>query len=308
MQAEGSFSVDAQQRARGRVDLVPSEPSGSLHLTAGLQLPRRGGGAAAAAPPAGDAAGDAGAEVEGPAAGVDAGNAAGGGVAVAEGRGLADGEDAGLGLAAQEIEAEAEAVAQEVEEGVEEEELDARLVIRDGGMALMSALIPGCEWTGGHADVDLRAHGELKSLSVEGAAKLSRGVLVTPFLRAPLTGLSADIRVRANGVICGMCDVCVCCVRLGSVWETLPQKPVPLLHSAARSLTARSWWRRVSRRGWDATASSPRAARFRCTPPPLLPPPPPLPHPPRLLRRQGRRQAMGWGAALRSCLMRTTLS
>lgn len=34
-------------------------------------------------------------------------------------------------------------------EGEKEEEVDVRLVVSDGGMALLSALIPGCEWLSG---------------------------------------------------------------------------------------------------------------------------------------------------------------
>lgn len=79
-----------------------------------------------------------------------------------------------------------------------------RLVVRDGGMALISALVPGCAWQSGAAAIDLRLHGRLAEPGVEGAARVSRGLLKTPFLRSPVQGMAASVRVRGPaGCVCG---------------------------------------------------------------------------------------------------------
>lgn len=75
------------------------------------------------------------------------------------------------------------------------EEVDFSLVVTDGGMALVSALVPGCEWQSGAAAIDLRVHGSLKAPGIEGSARLSRGLLKTPFLRNPVQGLTANLKV-----------------------------------------------------------------------------------------------------------------
>lgn len=80
----------------------------------------------------------------------------------------------------------------------EQEEVDVSLVVTDGGMALISALVPGCAWQSGSAAIDLRVHGSLKEPGVEGAARLSRGLLKTPFLRSPVQGVAASLRVRRH--------------------------------------------------------------------------------------------------------------
>ncbi len=49
-------------------------------------------------------------------------------------------------------------------EGVEECSLE--LHVRDGGMGLLLAMIPDCEWQGGGAAIDLRVHGKLSAPQV----------------------------------------------------------------------------------------------------------------------------------------------
>ncbi len=54
-------------------------------------------------------------------------------------------------------------------------EVDLALSVRDGGMALLSALVPECEWQSGHAAVDVRVFGPLAAPAVEGSAQASGG-------------------------------------------------------------------------------------------------------------------------------------
>ncbi|GIL58076.1 hypothetical protein Vafri_13264, partial [Volvox africanus] len=83
----------------------------------------------------------------------------------------------------------------------EEEEVTAELHVRDGGMGLLVALIPECEWQGGGAAVDLRVHGSLKAPQVEGRARVTRGSLLSPVLRYPVTNLNADIQFDGHTLI-----------------------------------------------------------------------------------------------------------
>ncbi|KAF5836833.1 hypothetical protein DUNSADRAFT_5373 [Dunaliella salina] len=83
----------------------------------------------------------------------------------------------------------------------EQEEVDVSLVVTDGGMALISALVPGCAWQSGSAAIDLRVHGSLKEPGVEGAARLSRGLLKTPFLRSPVQGVAASLRFDGRSLV-----------------------------------------------------------------------------------------------------------
>jgi hypothetical protein len=74
-------------------------------------------------------------------------------------------------------------------------ELEVELTLRDGGLALLCALVPGCEWQGGSVQVDLRAAGPLLRPQVQGEARVTRGTLAASVLRSPLTNLSASIQV-----------------------------------------------------------------------------------------------------------------
>ena len=82
------------------------------------------------------------------------------------------------------------------------DELDMRLSVKDGGMALLCALAPAdCEWRGGSAGVDVRAHGRLSAPAVEGRAVLSRGQLFSPLLRYPVSNLSASIKFDGANLV-----------------------------------------------------------------------------------------------------------
>jgi hypothetical protein len=109
-------------------------------------------------------------------------------------------------------------------------EVDANVTLRDGGMALLCAMVPGCEWQGGAVQVDLNVAGPALSPKVQGKARVARGMLSANVLRHPVTNISANLQVSPPNL---------------PSWNQsvhLPLRPV----LAARSLMALSW----SSRGW----------------------------------------------------------
>lgn len=98
----------------------------------------------------------------------------------------------------------------------EKEDVDFTLVVSDGGMALLSSLVPGCEWQSGAAAIDLRVHGSLSSPGIDGSARLARGLMKMPFLRNPLQGLGANLTVSEDGRGESN-DILLCLVGLGGI-------------------------------------------------------------------------------------------
>jgi autotransporter translocation and assembly factor TamB len=76
--------------------------------------------------------------------------------------------------------------------------VDVTLHVRDGGMSLLFALVPACDWQSGSAAVDLRIHGQLAAPAVQGVLRLSHGTLVSPALKHPVTQLNANVQVGGS--------------------------------------------------------------------------------------------------------------
>ncbi|GAX75992.1 hypothetical protein CEUSTIGMA_g3435.t1 [Chlamydomonas eustigma] len=93
------------------------------------------------------------------------------------------------------------------------EEVDMKLSIKDGGMALLFALVPDCEWLGGQASVDVRVHGSYLAPAVDGRASMSKGQLLSQHLRYPVSNLSASVKVSLV--------VLVRLFKLKNVWSSL---------------------------------------------------------------------------------------
>ena len=226
-QAEGHLSADTHARVHASLDLQPADMPGYLRLSGSAQLPSRlvrgqqpavvvtseevpevaewGEGAVGLAERAPGLEGregqrESGEGVEQPTgSGHDADSAA----AASQGSGSAGSGGLGAG-------------------GREQHELDAQLVVRDGGMALLGALVPGCEWQSGAALIDLRAYGKLLAPDVRGVARVSRATLLSPYFRGPVTNLAANIKACVMcAFVCvwrgggarrggGACAVCVC--------------------------------------------------------------------------------------------------
>lgn len=72
--------------------------------------------------------------------------------------------------------------------------LDVRLSVKDGGMAILTSVTPDVQWQGGQAAIDMRLRGSLEQPVLSGVASVSKATLDCPFLRFPLTNVSADVR------------------------------------------------------------------------------------------------------------------
>ncbi|KAL6785562.1 hypothetical protein ACKKBF_B00775 [Auxenochlorella protothecoides x Auxenochlorella symbiontica] len=71
---------------------------------------------------------------------------------------------------------------------------DVRVSVRDGGMALITAMLPDVSWEGGGAEVLLDISGPVADPMVSGTARLTKGVLACPYLKFPLRGINAQAR------------------------------------------------------------------------------------------------------------------
>lgn len=78
------------------------------------------------------------------------------------------------------------------------EDCDVHLSVKDGGMALLTSLVPDCDWQAGSASIDIHAHGKLEAPAVEGAVDISKGMIASPLLKHPVTGVSAAVKVGSN--------------------------------------------------------------------------------------------------------------
>ena len=75
-----------------------------------------------------------------------------------------------------------------------EQQMDVRLNVKDGGMALLTSITPDLRWQGGLAAIDVRLRGTVEQPVLSGSASISRATLDCPLLRFPLTNASAEVR------------------------------------------------------------------------------------------------------------------
>lgn len=80
------------------------------------------------------------------------------------------------------------------------EDLDISVRILDGGMELITAMVPDFKWENGSADIDFRLSGNLEDPQMQGKAKIWRGSLSVPNLKFPLKNMYSSIRVE-NGIL-----------------------------------------------------------------------------------------------------------
>lgn len=118
------------------------------------------------------------------------------------------------------------------------EECSLELHVRDGGMGLLLAMIPECEWQGGGAAIDLRVHGKLSAPQVEGSARISRGALLSPALRYPVTNLNADVMFDGSTLHARSVEASLGKTGVLRAHGALPVQPLPSPASAAASSPA----------------------------------------------------------------------
>lgn len=78
------------------------------------------------------------------------------------------------------------------------QQMDVRLSVKDGGMAVLTSVTPDVQWLGGQAAIDVRLRGPLDRPVLSGAASLSKASLECPVLRFPLTAVSAEVRAGGD--------------------------------------------------------------------------------------------------------------
>lgn len=78
--------------------------------------------------------------------------------------------------------------------------LDVRLSVRDSGMSILTSMTPDFRWRQGTAEVGLRVSGALQRPTVVGSASVSKASIDCPFLRFPLTIVTADVQC-AEGLL-----------------------------------------------------------------------------------------------------------
>lgn len=97
-----------------------------------------------------------------------------------------------------------------------QQQLDVRLSVKDGGMAVLTSVTPDLRWQAGQAAVDVRLRGSLDRPVLSGSATITKATLECPsLLRWPLTNVAAE--VRAGGGMLTVESLEARCGRRGSL-------------------------------------------------------------------------------------------
>lgn len=97
-----------------------------------------------------------------------------------------------------------------------QQQLDVRLSVKDGGMAVLTSITPDLRWQAGQAAVEVRLRGSLDRPVLSGSAAISKATLECPsLLRWPLTNVAAE--VRAGGGMLTVESLEARCGRRGSL-------------------------------------------------------------------------------------------
>jgi hypothetical protein len=83
----------------------------------------------------------------------------------------------------------------------DKEEMDVRISIRDGGMAVLTSVTPDLTWQSGEADASFRLTGDVAAPTVVGRALLNKATIDCPFLKSPLTIVAADVKCQEDGML-----------------------------------------------------------------------------------------------------------
>lgn len=81
------------------------------------------------------------------------------------------------------------------------QDADISVRIRDGGMALVAAMVPEFKWETGNADIDFRVHGNISEPQLEGKARVTRATLSVPNLKFPLKHTYGSVRVEDGKLV-----------------------------------------------------------------------------------------------------------
>ena len=73
--------------------------------------------------------------------------------------------------------------------------------VRDGGMQLLSAVVPDFRWDSGSAMINLHIHGPMLKPQVQGGARVARATLNLPNVKYPLNNTFAVVKMEEDKVV-----------------------------------------------------------------------------------------------------------
>ncbi len=118
----------------------------------------------------------------------------------------------------------------------EEDAVDVVLSVTDGGMQLLTSLVPTLAWESGGASLAVRVAGSLAAPQLSGSAAFSRAVVHSAYLRAPITHLSGSLALDGSALAARDLEGRVGAKGHVRLHGSLPLRPLP----AAAALAAAS--------------------------------------------------------------------
>ncbi|MAD20600.1 MAG: hypothetical protein CMJ52_10720 [Planctomycetaceae bacterium] len=80
------------------------------------------------------------------------------------------------------------------------ENIEIDVAVKDGGMLLLSALVPQVNWQTGSADIAMQVRGTMSKPNLSGVAHVNRASISCPWLIRPLSSLGVTVRVQDNAL------------------------------------------------------------------------------------------------------------
>lgn len=76
--------------------------------------------------------------------------------------------------------------------------MEVSMHVKDGGMKLVRILTPDFRWQSGNANIRLKLHGLAGQLGLDGGMQISKATVTSPFLKYPMTNMSANVGLADN--------------------------------------------------------------------------------------------------------------
>lgn len=115
------------------------------------------------------------------------------------------------------------------------DEIDIRISVKDGGMAVLTSLTPNLRWKQGVADLSAHIHGKLKKPDFDGAFVVSKAIVDCPILKYPLNLVSVDVRCEGSVMTVKGVDA-----RVGRKGRIRVRGALPLHHTSSDELLKKS--------------------------------------------------------------------
>lgn len=79
-------------------------------------------------------------------------------------------------------------------------EMDVQISVKDGGMAVLTAVTPNLTWKQGNADLSAHITGTVSQPNIAGNFSVSKALFDCPFLKYPLNVMAADVECEDNEI------------------------------------------------------------------------------------------------------------